>query len=327
LYGTVSVLRGEASGYAGPRPAIRSLGCRLTLAALALAGVFAFGDVVHAAAPPKVERPRDIIAAAPPNAWRVIPADDLLVIEFEDGRHITIELAPDFAPAHVANVRALARAKWFDGGHIMRVQDNYVAQWIGPREGDIGLPSDVVANPAAEFDRPLAGLAAHLTSWRDGYASKVGYADGWSIGSNGATAWLTHCYGTVGVGRGAASDHGSGTELYAVIGQAPRQIDHNIAVIGRVVEGMPIFATFPRGSLASGLYGSKDPHIMIRRIAIASDMPATERPQFDVMKTDSPTFAAYLHAWSFGHYGVIDAPAGGADICNAAVPVRRHPET
>ena len=38
-------------------------------------------------------------------------------------------------------------------------------------------------------------------------------------------AWIAHCYGTIGAGRGMTVDSGSGAELYAVIGQAPRGLD------------------------------------------------------------------------------------------------------
>src|SRR3546814_5576612 len=36
--------------------------------------------------------------------------DALLVMTVEGGKRVVIQLAPDFAPAHVANIRALARA-------------------------------------------------------------------------------------------------------------------------------------------------------------------------------------------------------------------------
>ena len=49
---------------------------------------------------------------------------------------------------------------------------------------------------------------------------------------------LAHCYGSVGVGRDLSPDTGTGGEFYAVIGQAPRQLDRNIALVGRVVDGI-----------------------------------------------------------------------------------------
>ena len=40
-----------------------------------------------------------------------------------------IELAPRFAPQHVANIKALVAERYFDGLRGVRVQDNFVAQW------------------------------------------------------------------------------------------------------------------------------------------------------------------------------------------------------
>ena len=42
----------------------------------------------------------------------------------------------------------------------------------------------------------------------------------------------------VGVGRDLSPDTGTGGELYAVIGHAPRHLDRNIALVGRIVSGI-----------------------------------------------------------------------------------------
>jgi peptidylprolyl isomerase len=290
----------------------------------ALAAVLVMSLTNARSAPPPVEGPRDIVAAAAASDWRSVAPENLLLLDLANGGRVAIELAEDFTPAHVANLRAFVRAKWFDGGRITRVQDNYVAQWAGADDGR-PLPAAVAPNPPREVDRPLAGLNARFTNWRDGYAARVGYAGGRSIASDGTRAWLTHCYGMVGVGRSGPADSGSGVELYAVIGQAPRQIDRNIAIVGRAIAGMPALAGLPRGSGARGEYEAGDPHIAIKRIVLASDLPAEERPHYEVMRTDTATFASYLLAWAHGHYGVIGQPAGGADVCNAAVPARSRP--
>jgi peptidylprolyl isomerase len=65
--------------------------------------------VLVAAAPAKLLTPTDIVAKAPANVWKAIPADDLLVMDLKSGGRVVIQLAPKFAPVHVANIRALAR--------------------------------------------------------------------------------------------------------------------------------------------------------------------------------------------------------------------------
>jgi peptidylprolyl isomerase len=59
--------------------------------------------------------PNDIVAKAPPSAWKTIPADDLLVMDLAGGGRVVVQLAPKFAPVHVANIKALARGNYWDG--------------------------------------------------------------------------------------------------------------------------------------------------------------------------------------------------------------------
>ncbi|MBV9930180.1 MAG: peptidylprolyl isomerase, partial [Alphaproteobacteria bacterium] len=241
------------------------------------------------------QEPSEVVKAAPADAWRDIAPENLLVVELKDGGRIVIELAPDFAPVHVANVRAFARGGWWNGSSVYRVQDNYVAQW-GNNEAKTPFPAGVVAKPPAEYSRPLAGLDVRPLGYPDSYAPLVGHAGGWPVGYDrqAARAWLTHCYGFVGVGRDLAPDTGSGGELYAVIGHAPRHLDLNIALVGRVVEGMALLSARPRGTGNLGFYEDPRQNVGILRARLAADMPAAERPRFQAMRTDSASFAAYV---------------------------------
>jgi len=36
--------------------------------------------------------------------------------------------------------------------------------------------------------------------------------------------------------------------MYAVIGNAPRQLDRNVALVGRVLKGWSLLSSLPRGS-------------------------------------------------------------------------------
>ncbi len=274
----------------------------------------------------KPPTPSEIIAQAPASAWRTIPADDLLVTDYEDGGRTIIQLAPEFAPVHVANIRALAGAGYWTGASVYRVQDNYVAQW-GTNDDGKPLPAGVVKRPPAEYDRALRGLAPRPLGQPDPYAPQVGHALGWPVAWNPRTgrANLTHCYGAVGVGRDMAPDTGTGGELYAVIGHAPRHLDRNIAVIGRVVEGIEQLSALPRGTEALGFYKAGTVARKIRSIRLASTLPEAERPSFQVLIETSPSFAAYVRARANRQDAFFNVPAGGVDLCNAPVPVRRTP--
>lgn len=289
----------------------------LALTALAL---------VAAAPPPKARTPTEIVAAAPAAAWKAIPAEDLLVLDLKGGGRVVIQLAPQFAPVHVANIRALARAHWWDKASIYRVQDNYVVQW-GNNETEQALPASVVAKPPAEYRRSLNGLAVHPLGYPDAYAPKAGYASGWPIAFDpkAGTANLTHCYASVGVGRDLSPDTGTGGELYAVIGHAPRHLDRNIAVVGRVIEGIEHMSALPRGTEALGFYKERSQDVPIANVQLAADMPAASRPAFEYLGSGTASFAAYVRARANRHDDFFIRPAGGVDICNAPVPVRRVP--
>jgi peptidylprolyl isomerase len=268
--------------------------------------------------------PSDVVKDAPAGAWRAVDPDNLMLLDLADGRRVAIELAPAFAPVHVANIRALARAGWWNGAAIYRVQDNYVVQW-GVNESDRPLPAGVVAKPPAEYERTLEGLEVRPLGYPDSYAPLAGHADGWPVGYDpeGKSAWLAHCYAMVGAGRGLSPDTGTGGELYAVIGHAPRHLDRNIATVGRVIEGMEALTAHPRGTEALGFYKDKAQHVPIARVQIASTMPAAERPAYEVMRSDSDAFSAYVTGRANRGGDFFDRAAGGVDLCNAPVPVRR----
>ena len=269
--------------------------------------------------------PTSIVESAPASAWADIPADDLLLLELKSGKRVVIQLAPLFAPVHVANIRALARGNWWDGASVYRVQDNYVVQW-GNNESERPLPEGVVEKPPAEYARPQAGLTVQPLGFADPYAAKSGYAAGWPVALyDDGWASLAHCYGYVGVGRGLSPDTGTGGELYAVIGHAPRHLDRNIAVVGRVIEGIDNLSSLPRGTEALGFYKEASQYVPIARVALASQLAEAERPAFQYMDSTSESFAAYVRARANRKDDFFIRPAGGVDLCNAAVPIRKKP--
>ena len=282
--------------------------------------------LVGAAPPKKLLTPPEVVAQAPASAWRAIDPDDLLVIDLKNGGRVIVQLAPEFAPIHVANIRALARASYWDGAAVYRVQDNYVAQW-GNNESSKPWPTGVVAKPPSEYTRPLRGLSIRPLGYADPYAPAVGHALGWPVAYSPKAGWanLAHCYGTVGVGRDLSPDTGTGGELYAVIGHAPRHLDRNIAVVGRVIEGIDRLSSLPRGTEALGFYKERSQDVPIAGVRLASQMPAAARPAFEVMDTNSPSFAAYVRVRANRKDDFYIRPAGGVDLCNVQMPVRRKP--
>lgn len=282
--------------------------------------------LIGAAQAQKPKTPSEIVAEAPRSAWKPIHPDNVLVLELRSGGRVYIQLAPEFAPVHVANIQALARSGYWDGAAVYRVQDNYVAQW-GLNESDKPWPAGVTPKPPAEYTRPLEGLTIRPLGYPDPYAPAAGFADGWPIAYSPAEGWanLAHCYATVGAGRGLSPDTGTGGELYANIGHAPWHLDRNIAVVGRVIEGIEHLSSLPRGTEALGFYKDKAQHVPIARISLASAPGTAQAAEFEYMDTQSPTFAEYLRVRANRRDDFYIRPAGGVDLCNVQVPVRRIP--
>jgi len=267
----------------------------------------------------------EILAASPAAAWRDVDPQDTLYLTLPQGR-VVIELAPAFAPAHVANIKRLVRAGFYDGLAIVRVQDNYVVQWGDAQsnhptgEGALRLE--------AEFDRSY-GAADPFVALPDPdtYAPLTGFAGDFPAARDPASGrtWLTHCYGMVGAGRDNDADSGGGPELYAVIGQAPRQLDRNVTLVGRVIEGMELFSALPRGHGEIGFYQRPEERIPILRVRLAADLPPAQRTAFQVLRADSATFAAVVQNRRFRRDAWYKVAAGRIDVCNLSLPVRVMP--
>lgn len=272
-----------------------------------------------------------ILAASKPSEWRTPDPHNLLVMQLSTGR-VLIELAPDFAPLHVANIRTMAREHYYDGLAITRVQDNFVTQWGDPASDDDKTRSALRplgkarATLPPEFTRPINPKLS-WTPLPDGdlYAPQVGFFEGFPVARDPVTEreWLAHCYGMVGVGRDYDPRSGSGAELYAVIGQAPRRLDRNLAVVGRVIEGMPLLSGLPRGDGAMGFYADPSKRITIESERLASDLPRAQRPHIQVLRTDSKTFATLLDAKRHRHDAFYAVSPGKVGLCSVDVPVRQ----
>jgi peptidylprolyl isomerase len=269
---------------------------------------------------------QEIVRTSAPADWRTPDPQNVVYMELAAGR-VVIELAPDFAPQHVANVRALAREGFFDGLSINRVQDNYVVQWGDPDEKNPRPVKKAKARLPAEFSRSAAGLAFDPLPEKDVYAPEVGFSGGFPVARDaaGGHAWLAHCYGMVGAGRDDDEDSGGGTELYAVIGHAPRHLDRNVTLLGRVLLGMPLLSSLPRGGGDMGFYDSAAQRIPIRSLRVAADVDPAQRTNLEVLRTDTPTFARVVEARRNRRDPWTKVPAGHVELCNVPLLVRLKP--
>ena len=304
--------------------------------------------------------PGEIVAAAKAGEWVALAPSDLLVMDLAPDakgkpRRVVMQLMPPpFSQGWIGNIRKLAVAKWWDGTSINRVQDNYVVQW-GDATEKKALPEGLATVPERAYTIRGIDMALHWSGlsptienearlrteadgipWlkkpkrkemEDPYATVTNFVDGWPVGSgegNNAVdlpAWPIHCYGMVGVGRSLSPDTGTGAELYTVIGHAPRRLDRNIALVGRVIEGIEHLSSLPRGTGALGFYEKEEERVPILSVRLGNE--AKDVATFEYLSTESQSFAAYADARANRRDPFFIRPAGGADICNIPVPVRR----
>ena len=269
---------------------------------------------------------QQILDASPAGDWRTPDPANTLYMELDAGR-VVIELAPGFAPQHVANIRTLAREGFWDGTSIYRVQDNFVAQFGDADADDAAKAKDLGSAKRklpAEFERDATGLAFDVLPDVDGWAPQVGFADGFAAGrDHGAgKAWMAHCYGVVGAGRNLEADSSIGAELYVVIGQSPRQLDRNITQVGRVIQGIELLSALPRGPEPMGFYAEAAQRTPIRAIHLASEVPASARTSLQLLRTDSVTFRDVVEARRNRRDEFYKRPSGHIDLCNVPLPVR-----
>jgi peptidylprolyl isomerase len=272
-------------------------------------------------APAHPPTPTEVLAASKPEDWRPPDPQHTLYLELRSGR-VVLELAPSFAPHHVANIEALARQGYYDGLAIVRVQENYVVQWADP---DAKRPvGNAQRTLVAEFERADRELPFVPLPDADTYASEVGFSNGFPAARDTAAgrAWLVHCYGMLGAGRDMSADSGGGTELYVVIGQAPRHLDRNVTLVGHVLSGMELLTSLPRGTGALGFYEKPDQRVPIRRLRMAADVPVAEQSALEVLRTDTSTFQALVEARRNRQDEWFHFAAGRIDVCNVPLVVR-----
>jgi peptidylprolyl isomerase len=277
-------------------------------------------------AAPKVLSMGEILERAPANDWENLDPQRLLVMDLGANRTVILYLAPNAAPNTVRNIQTLAKAGYYDGLSIVRSQENYVVQWGDP-EGDTPQaksPGTIGKTLKAEFDLPLTAKLFVPLAARDAYADAVGFWDGFPAARalKAKRQWLTHCTAMLGVGRGETADSGTGQELYVVIGHAPRHLDRNVTIVGRVISGMDHLSILPRGTGALGFYEKPEQRTKIISIKRGDQMESAAQPNYQRLKTRSKTFAQLVESRKDRRDGWFLHSPKAIDVCNVPLPVR-----
>jgi peptidylprolyl isomerase len=99
----------------------------------------------------------------------------------------------------------------------------------------------------------------------------------------------------------------------------------NIALVGRVVKGIELLSALPRGTGPLGFYEKPEQYVRIGSLRIAADLPRAEREKIEVLRTDTPSFAALVEARRNRRDDWYVVPAGHIDVCNVPLVTRAQP--
>ncbi|MFN3607651.1 MAG: peptidylprolyl isomerase [Hyphomonas sp.] len=302
----------------------------------ALSLAIALACAACASAPPGLSE--TVPEMSPPVAdWRAVDPENLILVTLETGT-VAIELYPEAAPAHAAQIREGVREGFYDGEYFYRVVEGHVAQ--AGREFDMAVAAWPTLPFEAEREIPEDGFAPQGNP--DLYAPEVGHRDGFPVGREGGKEWLLNCPGALGMARDNDPASGS-TEIFIPL-QPRRYLDRNYTIFGRVIDGMEYIHRLPRIDPSTedemnAIFG-EDPKLahqisqyrrsklaenQILSARIAADMPVEDRPAYDVMATPSADWEA-LKTSKRDYTGIpalVTLPPKVLDVCSLPVPARR----
>ncbi|MEQ8934863.1 MAG: peptidylprolyl isomerase, partial [Amphiplicatus sp.] len=228
-----------------------------------------------------------ILKDAPESAWRPLDPENTLIMDLPSGP-VVIEMRPDMAPKHVEQIKTLVRQGFYDGLLFHRVIEGFVAQGGDPK-GD-GTGGSELPDIPAEFLHDTQEISDFTSIGRDRIAARVGFVDGLAVAAQPESLrsflterkvdlWGLHCPGAMSMAR-ATDPNSANSQFFLVIGDTRLSLDERYTVWGWIVDGFDNTRRITRGEPPAR------PTPMIR-LRIAADIPAADRPNVQVMRTDS----------------------------------------
>lgn len=260
-----------------------------------------------------------IAEAAPEQAWRMLDPENTLYMDLPSGR-IIIELRPDFAPMHVAQIKTLVRQGFYDGLLFHRVIEGFMAQGGDPTA--TGTGSSTLPDLQPEFVRNMREANELQLIGRDARAARVGFVGPIPVGAqpetlseffvnneSGQPLWGLHCKGVMSMAR-ANDPTSANSQFFLMFNDSRKALDQRYSIWGRIVDGGENSRRISRG----------EPPVRptpIVQMRIATDVPINERDTVEVMRTNSSVFMEYVrNTGALADNGYVE------DICGVTVPSR-----
>ena len=267
----------------------------LLTAAVAAVAVTAFAAPKKAPILPSVSAPAKPAGPAAPGTadWRSPDPNDVLVIDTNKGR-ILVEMLPEVAPKHVAQVRALAHEGFYDGQRFFRVIDKFMDQTGDPQNN--GQGGSAKPNLPAEFTfRRGADLPFVMAA--DQTVAEIGFIKSLPVMSQSmmlaamtrdqkVTAWGLYCQGVMGMARDSTPD--SGNSQFFLMRYPYPSLDKNYTAWGRVISGLEVVRDIKAGEPVA------DPQDRMDHVRLLADIPEASRPKIRVIDPKGAWFRAEI---------------------------------
>ena len=238
-------------------------------------------------------------AARPPTTpsapdWRMLDPENTLVIDTSKGR-VIVEMIPEAAPRHVAQIKKLARAKLYDGLVFFRVIDWFMDQTGDPKNTGDGASSEPNLKaeftfrrgpeaPFVEASKPMGAQTGFVRSLP--VISQTGDLIG-VTSDHKVAAWGTYCPGVAGMARD--DDPDSANSQFFLMRQSYPSLDKRYTAWGRVVSGLDAVRAIKTGEPVA------DPDRMTQ-VRVLADIPQAERPKVYVIDPAGPAFHRLIKA-------------------------------
>jgi len=260
--------------------------------------------------------------SAPEEAWRTVDPENLIVIDTKYG-DIGIELFPEIAPAHVAQIKALTKQGFYNDVIFHRVIDGFMNQTGDGTNGD-GTGDSSLPNINAEFtfrrgtDMPFTLVTAKKVGQSE---IGVGFYKNLQIASQPTSqailtkdgkvdAFGLHCKGVTSMAR--TSDPNSANSQFFLMRAQAEHLDTQYSIWGNTVMGYEHLEKPQVGTVGEVPGWIPD---RMNTVEIAADMAADERPTVQVLRTDHPAFGNWLKTQK-------KADGTFPNVCDLSVPTR-----